>query len=226
MSRLNLPVIRLLMQKDWQLFQKQLAALVLAGLVALTLIGLAKPWAFYLGSLLLIVVLVSVACFAISTSLLVERKEQTLAWVMSLPVSPLDFTLAKLAGNLLTFGLPFALIGLGTLATVLFTPLPDGLVVLAALVLGHILLPYSLSLSVAMSIESEGWNTFVMIASMVLINPFMMGISQVESIQSTYRGTSVDFSPAALAILGAQLVLSTLLLGLTAWRLGRRPAFF
>ena len=226
MCRLNLPVIRLLMQKDWQLFQKQLAALVLAGLVALTLIGLARPWAFHLGSLLLIVVLVSVACFAISTSLLVERKEQTLAWVMSLPVSPLDFTLAKLAGNLLTFGLPFALIGLGTLGTVLFTPLPDGLVVLATLVLGHILLAYSLSLSVAMSVESEGWNTFVMIASMVLINPFMMGISQIESIQSTYRSSSVDFSPAALAILGTQLGLSALLLVLTAWRHGRRPAFY
>jgi ABC-type multidrug transport system permease subunit len=226
MPPLNLPVIRLLMQKDWQLFQKQLAALVLAGVVALTLIGLAKPWAFYLGSLLLIVALVSVACFAISTSLLVERKEQTLAWVMSLPVSPLDFAVAKLAGNLLTFGLPFVMIGLATLGTVLFTPLPDGLVVLAVLVFGHILLAYSLSLSVAMSVESEGWNTFVMIASMVLINPFMMGISQIDSIKSTYNSASIEFSAAAIAILGAQLFTSVLLIGLTAWRHGRRAAFY
>ena len=91
---LNLPVIRLLVLKDWQLFQKQLAAYVLGGIVALCLLGMAKPWSFYAGSLLLLVVLVAAACFAISTSLLVERKEHTLAFVMSLPVSPLDFTIA------------------------------------------------------------------------------------------------------------------------------------
>ena len=32
---LNTPVIRLLVAKDWQLFQKQLAIYVLAGIVAL-----------------------------------------------------------------------------------------------------------------------------------------------------------------------------------------------
>ena len=89
---LNIPVIRLLVAKDWQLFQKQLAFYVLAGIVALCFLGLAKPWAFYIGSLMLIIVTVSVACFSISTSLMTERKEKTLAFVMSLPVSPLDFT--------------------------------------------------------------------------------------------------------------------------------------
>lgn len=96
---LNIPVIRLLVAKDWQLFQKQLALYVLAGIVALCFLGLAKPWAFYVGALMLIIVMVSIACFSISTSLMNERKEKTLAFVMSLPVSPLDFTVAKLVGN-------------------------------------------------------------------------------------------------------------------------------
>src|SRR3546814_2947534 len=74
---LNTPVIRLLVAKDWQLFQKQLAFYVLAGIVALCFLGLAKPWAFYVGSLMLLIVMVSAACFSISTSLMVERKEQT-----------------------------------------------------------------------------------------------------------------------------------------------------
>jgi ABC-type transport system involved in multi-copper enzyme maturation permease subunit len=223
---LNLPVIRLLVQKDWHLFQKQLAAYVLAGIVALCFLGTGKPWTFYLGSLLLIVALVATACFAISTSLLTERKEQTLAFVMSLPVSPLDFTVAKLAGNLLTFGVPYVLISLGTIAMILFTPLPDGLLVFSVLVLGHILVAYCLSLAVAMNVESEGWNTFVMIASMVLINPFIMLLGQIDAINDPVRGDVVVWSVQAVAILLAQILLSVLAISLTAWWNGRKPAFY
>jgi ABC-type transport system involved in multi-copper enzyme maturation permease subunit len=224
--RVNLPLVRLLVAKDWQLFQKQLAAYVLGGVVALCLLGAGQPWTFYLGSLLLLVVLVATACFSISTSLLVERKEQTLAFVMSLPVSPLDFTLAKLAGNLVTFGVPFLLILAGTLAVILYSPLPDGLVVMALLVFGHVLLAYSLSLMVAMQVASEGWNTFVMIASNATINPFIMLLGQIESISSVARGDAVAWSAPALAILAGQLVLALTALGWAAWSNGRKAAFY
>src|SRR3546814_6739772 len=70
---------------------------------------------------------------------MVERKEQTLAFVMSLPVSPLDFTVSKLAGNVLTFAVPFVVLLGGTLAVVLFTPLPDGLFVYALLIFAYLL---------------------------------------------------------------------------------------
>lgn len=223
---LNLPVIRLLVLKDWQLFQKQLAAYVLGGIVALCLLGMAKPWSFYAGSLLLLVVLVAAACFAISTSLLVERKEHTLAFVMSLPVSPLDFTIAKMAANLLTFGVPFAVIGLGALGVVLFTPLPDGLFVYSLLVFGFLMLAYCLSLAVAMNVQSEGWNTFAMIGSMVMINPYLMLLGQIDAISSTVAEDAIVWPAPAVAILLAQLGLSLLILGATAWWNGRKPAFY
>ena len=225
-TALNLPLVRLLIIKDWQLFQTQLAAYVLTGIVALTLIGTPHAWAFYLGSLLLIVVLVAVAAFSIATSLLVERKEQTLAFVMSLPISPLDFTVAKLAGNLLTFGVPYLLILAGTLAVILYTPLPDGLLVFTVLMFGHILLAYSLSLAVAMQVQSEGWNTFVMIASMVMINPFIMLLGQIDSIATVARGQHIAWSATALAILAGQLLGSVALIGFTAWWQGRKAAFY
>src|SRR3546814_20242392 len=100
---------------------------------------------------------------------MVERKEQTLAFVMSLPVSPLDFTVSKLAGNVLTFAVPFFVLLGGTLAVVLFTPLPDGLFVYALRLFAYLLFAYAVSLAVAMSVESEGWATLQLIGSMVLI---------------------------------------------------------
>lgn len=225
-TSLNWPLIRLLIVKDWQLFEKQLAAYVLGGVVALGLLGLLKPWSFYIGSLLLLVLMVAVACFSISNSLINERKERTLAFVMSLPVSPREFLLAKLLGNLATFTVPYTVLTLGAVAMILFTPLPDGLFVYWLLVAGHILFAYSLSLAVALSLESEGWNTFVMITSQVLINPFIMGLGQIPAIADTVRGNAIVWSVPAVAILLAQVLGSVALLAFAGWRQARKPAFY
>lgn len=226
LSQLNLPVIKLLVAKDWKLFEKQLAACVVGGVAALCLIGMATGWSFYLGSLLMIIVLVCAACFSISTSLLVERKEQTLAFVMSLPVTPLDYYLAKLFGNLITFLVPFLLMLAGTLLVILFTPLPDGLIPLSLLVFGHVLLAYAASLSVAMAVESEGWNTFAMIGSMLLINPFIMLMGQLPVISEHVKTDIIVFGPIVAAILLFQLLASVAVLVTTGWVHGRKRSFY
>lgn len=220
------PAIRALVQKDWQLFEKQLAAYVGAGILALALMGHAQRWSFYLGSLLLIIVMVAASCFAVSTALINERKDKTLAFVMSLPVTPLDFYLAKLLGNLVTFGVPFVVLTGGAVAITLWTPIPDGLLTLVLLLAGHLLLAFCLSLAVAMRVESEGWNIFVMIASSALINPLMAGLSQVPEIARPWSGPEVVWSGPVLAILAAQGLLSLALLLHTGWHHLRKPAFY
>jgi ABC-2 type transport system permease protein len=223
---LNTSVIRLLVLKDWQLFQKQLAFYVLAGIVALCFLGLAKPWAFYVGSLMLLIVVVSSACFSISTSLVVERKEQTLAFVMSLPVSPREFTLSKLIGNLLTFGVPFVVLLGGALALVMFSPLPDGLFVYTLLIFAWLLFAYAVSLAVAMSVESEGWATFAMIGSMVMINPYIMGLSQLEAVQTYTTKNAVVWTTPTVAIMTTLALLAVAVIGVTTWHHARKPAFY
>ena len=223
---LNIPVIKLLVVKDWQLFRKQLALYVLAGFVALCFLGLAKPWAFYVGSLMLLIVLVSAACFSISTSLVVERKEQTLAFVMSLPVSPLDFTVAKLVGNLATFLVPFVVMLVGALAVVLFTPLPDGLFVYTLLIFAWLLFAFAISLAVAMSVESEGWATFAMIGSMVLINPYIMGLGQIPAISGRVEQDAIVWTTPALAIIATLVALAVAIIAATTWHHARKPAFY
>jgi ABC-2 type transport system permease protein len=219
---LNTSVIRLLVLKDWQLFQKQLAFYVLAGIVALCFLGLAKPWAFYVGSLMLLIVVVS----SISTSLVVERKEQTLAFVMSLPVSPREFTLSKLIGNLLTFGVPFVVLLGGALALVMFSPLPDGLFVYTLLIFAWLLFAYAISLAVAMSVESEGWATFAMIGSMVMINPYIMGLGQLEVIRTYTTKNAVVWTTPTVAIMTTLALLAVAVIGVTTWHHARKPAFY
>jgi len=223
---LDLSIVRLLVAKDWQLFRKQLALYVLGGLVALCFLGLARPWAFYVGSLMLLIVMISIACFSISTSLVVERKEKTLAFVMSLPVSPLEFTLAKVAGNLATFLIPFVAMLLATLAVVVLTPLPDGLFMYALLVFAYILFAFSVALAAVMALESEGWSTFAMIGAMVLINPYLMGLTLIPAIKDRIGEDAIVFPAPAVLILLGLVAASVLVVGATTWHHARKPAFY
>jgi len=225
-SEINIPIIKLLVAKDWQLFEKQLAAYVAGGIVALCFLGLGKAWSFYVGSLLLIIVMVATACFSISTSLLAERKEHTLAFIMSLPISPRDFYLAKLVGNLITFSVPFLIMALGTEAVILLTPLPNGLFVYSLLLFAYIAFAYCISLGVAMSVESEGFNTFTMIASMALINPFLMMLGQIPAIGQKVALDKISWSFPALGILVVLALLSIATLCVTGWMHGRKKAFY
>lgn len=223
---INVPLVKLLVAKDWQLFEKQLALYVSGGIAALCLLGLARNWSFYVGSMVLIIVLISAACFAISNSLIVERKERTLEFVMSLPVTPLDFHFAKLLGNIATFGVPFLVIAGGAIGVVLLTPLPDGLVVYGLLIFGHIFLAYCVSLSIATVVESEGWNTFAMITSMVLINPFMMILGQIPAIADNTSKDAIVWSTPAVAILAAQVMVGMGVLAYTTIVHCRKPTFY
>jgi len=77
-----------------------------------------------------------------------------------------------------------------------------------------------------MSVESEGWATFAMIGSMVLINPYIMGLSQVPEISRRIGVDALVWTPTAVAILATLSALAVLVIAVTAWVHGRKPAFY
>ena len=218
-------MVRHLIIKDWQLYQRQLAAYILGLLLALTLIGTGRHWPFYIGALLLMALLICAGGFAIQSSLINERKEQTLPFIMSLPVTPMDLYWGKLLGNTLLFLVPFALVVSGTTLLVLYTPLPDGLLVWSLLIFALLAMNFFLSLCVAIVVESEGWITFTMIALSTLISPYMMGIGSIETIGPTVKGDAVIWSAPALGILGAEGLVIVIALVATSWVQSRKTTF-
>jgi hypothetical protein len=107
-----------------------------------------------------------------------------------------------------------------------FTPLPNGLVVLALPVFGHILLAFSVSLSVAMAVESEGWNIFVMIGTMLLVNPLLMLLGQIPAIGDAARTETILWSLPLALMLAGQLVGSAAVILASAWFHCRKQSFF
>jgi ABC-2 type transport system permease protein len=218
-------MVKHLIIKDWQIYQKQLAAYVVGLLVGLTLVGVGKAWAFYVGGLLLLVLLICAGVFAIQSSLLNERKEHTLSFVMSLPVTPMGFYWSKLLANVTIYLVPFTLVVGGSAFLILFTPLPDGLLVWSLLIYGFLAMIFFVSLCAALVLEAEGWNIFVQLGLSTMISPFMMGIGMVEPIGTHIKTNNIVWSLPAIGILLAQVAVAALAIGLTSWLQRRKTSF-
>jgi len=221
----SIDMIKLLVIKDWQIYQKQLACYVAGMLLALSLVGMGKPWSFAVGSLLLLVLLISIGSFVIQTSLIAERKEQTAPFIMSLPVAPMDVYWGKLLANLAIYLVPFTLVAGGTVALVLATPLPDGLLVYFLLIYCFLLMCFCATLCVAIAVESEGWIMFTMMALMTFVGPYIFGIGRIEAIGTNLNTNNIVWSAPALGLLAGQLLVMAIVLGVTSWSHARKTSF-
>lgn len=218
-------VVRKLIVKDWQVYQKQLAGFVAGLLLALGLVGMGTPLLASAGALLLLVLLLVVGSYAIQSSVMLERKQQTQPFVMSLPVTPMDVFWGKLLANLVIYLVPFLLVGGGLLALVLTTPRPDGMVPWLVVVALFMLANFCLSLCMVIAVDSEGWNVFAMLALMTLIGPFLYWVTSMPGIREHLRGDAIVWSPPVLGLIGAELAAIGIAILIAGWVHARKTSF-
>ncbi|MBC3875149.1 hypothetical protein [Undibacterium flavidum] len=207
------------------MYQKQFAAYVIGLLIGLTLIGMAKTWAFYAGGMILLVLLICVGGFAIQTSLLNERREHTLTFMMSLPMTPMTFFWSKVLANLVLYLVPFLIVVAGTAFLVLFTPLPDGILIWSFLIYGFLATNFFISLSAALVLESEGWNIFVQIAVSTFVGPFMVVLGTIDAIGKKIETNDIVLSQEALSIFALELAVILLSLAFARAVYRRKDSF-
>lgn len=218
-------MVRKLIVKDWQVYQKQLAGYVAGMLLALGLIGMGTPLMSAAGALLLLVLLLVVGSYAIQSSIMNERKQQTVPFIMSLPVTPMDVYWGKLLANLVIYLVPLLLVVVGLIALILTTPSPDGAVPWVAVVAMFMLVIFCVSLCVAIAIDSEGWNIFTMLALMTLIGPFIFWVSRLDGIAQYLKTDRIVWSAPVVGLLVAELAVIVVSILLTSWIHARKASF-
>ena len=218
-------MVRKLIVKDWQVYQKQLAGYVAGLLLALGLVGMGSPLLSAAGGLLLLVLLIVVGTFAIGSLVMAERKEQTQPFVMSLPVTPMDVFWGKMLANLAIYLVPFLLVTGGMLALVLATPSPDGTVPWVILIALFVLVNFIVSLCVAIAVDSEGWNAFAMLALMTLIGPFIYWVTWMQGVREHLQGDVIVWSPQVLALIGGELAVIAVAILAAGWVHARKASF-
>jgi ABC-2 type transport system permease protein len=223
---MNYSMVRRLILKDWYLCRWAILSSIVAGAVTLGITVSGSKAAFMLGVIALVTVIIGVGAFLATATTVTERKEQTLAFVMSLPISYREYTAAKILGNLLIFLVPWVTLVLGSFAIVLFVSgVPHGLLPFVAIMSTEILVSTCLVIAVAVISESQGWTIGAIMVGNLALNGFGYYVAHIASIARGMQAPTIQWSTEATGLLLAEFAAIALLLGLTFFFQSRKKDF-
>jgi ABC-2 type transport system permease protein len=210
---MNYLMVRRLILKDWYFHRRAILLSLAGGLASLAIVAFGGKTGFYLGLIMLITIIVIIGSTLVMGTLVEERDNQTLAFVMSLPISYLEYTSAKILVNLLIFVPLWLILVAGSLALVVAAPVIHGLFAFTVIMAVEMLVSTCLMIAVALVTESKGWTISAIIAGNVGLNVVGYLVAHIPGISDGMFGTVIQWTPAATASLAVEIALIALLLG-------------
>lgn len=224
-ARINSAVVSQLILKDWYLNRLVILGSLPVGLGALALVLTGKQVAFMLCIIILCMVIVGVGAQLAMVTTINERKEQTLAFVMSLPVSWREYTAAKILANLIIFLIPWLLLTAGALGVLLLPGATHGLIPYTAIMAVEMFVTTSLIVVAGIITESQAWTTAGIFCSSLGINVLGYVFAHLRGISTFMWGTRVQWTSTAWIILICELLTVPMLLGMTFYIQSRKTDF-
>jgi ABC-2 type transport system permease protein len=218
---------RHLILKDWQLHKRSIALYMLGGAIALAIVCVGGQTPFLMGSVFFFTTLIIFACILPNAVILNERKKQTLAFVMSLPVSSVQYGAAKLTSTVGIFLAPWlALLAAGFWMVKVKHALPGGVIPMGLILAILPLIGFCLIVAAALVGETEGWYT----AAVMVINSsywfvWYSLIARFPELGRNWLNVTAVWSPNVLMILAAELTLVGLILAVTLFIQSRKRDF-
>lgn len=223
---MTISIRRRLMRKDLHLAGGPALLYMACGLGAAALMCVRGLAFFYAGSVLMVTALVILGVHPAVLTIVEERKNQTLAFTMSLPITPRDYTWAKLVVNLLAFFVPWLVLWAATCGAIALRPgLPDGLIPMATVLLLILALNAVIILCVALVTESLDWVIRTLILCNLAFQGLMFALANHPPIAAAMKLDRADWSPAILAMIAIELALMFATLALALRRQARKTDF-
>ena len=210
---MNLQAIRILVLKDLFLSRRPLFAYFVAGLASSAVACLPEPTLAFVGFILVITVAIAAGIHLIGTLLLAETTDQTRLFVMSLPISLLDYSIGKISVVLTTYLIPWtAMFACLTMAT--FVLDKRGSVVVLPAIFLDLLGAFMLQLVTAVVSESVGFTICVMVGCNVGLNVLMMKLFANPEIVAVTKSDVLTWPIIVVQIVAVELVIIAVSLGL------------
>jgi len=150
-------MIKKLIQKDWLLSRLGVYGCLVLGYAGLIGYLVGGFYGAYLGAVALDIAVVILMFFQVNAIVIFERKDQTLAFLMSLPVSNLEFTVGKTLVGLGSYFLTWLLLYVSAIAVLTIRiDVGNTIIPYFTLLYSGVLMFYCISFAIAMITESEG----------------------------------------------------------------------
>jgi ABC-2 type transport system permease protein len=213
---------RKLIAKEIYLYRWLLVGVTGAGFAAL-LAAASGEFGFNIGFLVWLTAIIALGVMLALFGVASERKERSLLFILSLPLSPGDYVRAKLLGLLCCFALPWALLSAGAVALVFVTPgIADGLLPFTVLLCAFLLMNFALVLCAVLHISSESGMGGVIVLTNMSVSLFMMGIRRIPDLATHMVSPEPVWNATFWLLLAAELVIALIALALPLFIAARR----
>lgn len=222
---MNRSLVPTLIRKDLQLTWPFLAVSLGAGAGALALWQLgsqALAIAATVGFFIVLILLGIVPMMMIVN----ERKKQTLAFIMSLPITATQYAVAKLVTALSMFLLPWLML-IGTALTLIVSrdDVPNGILPLALTLMIIPLIGFLIQTSVAIVSESETRSVFAMGAVNVSYSFVWIAITVTPGLTRDLTSAVPVWNETVLSVLGAEILVVIVVLASALYLQSRKRDF-
>jgi ABC-2 type transport system permease protein len=216
---------RKLIAKDFYLNRWLIIGSSVAGVLAL-LIAAEGEVRFNIGMLIWLTTIVAFGVVLAMFSIGNERKERTLQFVLSLPLSHGDYVRIKVVGLMLCFLVPWSILSAGAVTLVAVMPnLPDGLLPFAVLLSGFFLANYSVVFCGALHTASEGLISVLIIVTNMNVTLFIFMVGALPSLNNHLRAPAPVWNSTFWTVLAVELATLVITLSLPYFVAARRRDF-
>lgn len=153
-----------------------------AGLMALS------PMPFSGGGILVICALIVLNIFLVMFGVVQERKDKAALFVLSLPVSPAQYAVAKVAASTIAFMVPWAIVSASVVLVIVLSEVPNGFVPLWVAVLAYQFFYYCVLIGVGLNTDSTGWHAAVVTAGNISVNFFIAMLFSLPAVRAYGEG--------------------------------------
>jgi hypothetical protein len=153
-----------------------------------------------------------------------ERKKRNLPFVMSLPISPADYTWSKVVANVSMFGVLWFAITV-TIVMMLDAGGRGGWIPLAVVSALAPMVAFFLLIAVALVVESEFWALVTQGACNVSYSFIFMLLLQNEQLRTEATSRAAVWSPLILTIIGGEIAAMAVSLALAFYLQSRKTHF-
>ena len=211
-----------LVRKDLYVLRGFMIVTVLVGLAALFSMRFGRA-GFAVGGILFLTANIAGGIFIAMYSLMVERKEQSRLFALSLPISGYRYGLAKLLSGYLSYGIPWLILtAVGLLGFLLpANGAERGMFVYGLVLQVFILAVFSFVMAWLFIVESEPMAGIAIMVSNIGFSLFMVSLNQPEHTRPL-RTPVITWTPFASWTLAGELIVIALSLVLTIFYMSRQ----
>jgi hypothetical protein len=205
---MNLQAIRILFMKDLFLSRRHMFAYFAGGVAAAAITCVPEKTISFVGFILILTLAIAAGIHLIGTLLLSETSDQTRSFVMSMPVSLLDYSVGKISVVLTTYLIPWTVMfALTVVGTFTMPWAKQGSVVVLPAIFFFLLAGFAIQLVTAVASESVGWTISVMVGCNVTLNIFLMKLFAIPEVEAMVKSDSLGWPLIILQILGVEVLI-------------------